>query len=186
MTWSRENSSWDFVLFPAIIALSCIAAWGLSNWFLSLITEFSYWGELRKLPSHSMDIPTNLSATDCRILTSQGSARDGFPIGLHGRGRATGVSVWIVEQGLILRFLGWKLWLADHFLGMLRISKICCDVERRDPDHFIVWMQVGPPARPPIRVGVELLRLDRQHIEMLDQWNLEQGEKGSRPPSAVV
>ncbi len=182
MTWSRGISSWDFVLVPAIIALSCIAAWGLSNWFWALITEFSYWGELRKLPSHSMDIPTNLSATDCSILQSQGSTKYGV---LHRKGSTIygfeiGLRVWVVEQGLILKVGGRKLRLADRLLGMLRIAKTCCDVERSDPDRVIVWMQVGPYARPPFRVGVEL---NHRHTDLLDRWGLEESGGRSQTPT---
>jgi hypothetical protein len=151
------------VALPVFLCLFvAFSAWIIQNWFWALMTEFSYWGELRKLPSHARDIPADVLPIDCRILQ----------ILPGGTGSSTGQRVWVVEQGLILKFSDWRVSLAGRILGTLRIARSGCEVDLSRSDRVIVWMKVGPAAHPPIRVGVELLRSEANqiHVEMLDRW----------------
>ncbi len=158
------------VVLPVLLCLFvAFSAWIIQNWFWALMTEFSYWGELRKLPSNAMDIPADVPPKDCRVLQ----------ILPGGTGSSTGPQVWVVEQGLILKFADWRVSLAGRILGTLRIARSCCEVDLSRSDRVTAWMKVGPAAHPPIRVGIELLRSDSncRYTDLLDRWAQEEGNE---------
>ncbi|TXT34057.1 MAG: hypothetical protein FD138_1747 [Planctomycetota bacterium] len=164
---------WGFIVFLTQFAIAVLipaVIWGVASCLLALIEELSFWGELRKLPSHSMDVPIDLSPSDCRIRNSQG------PVTTM---TSTGPFVWIVEDGLILKHERWMVRLAGRILGTLRIARSCCKIHRSYTDRVIIWMQVGPPARPSFRVGVEILRgdLNPEQLALLDRWAAETAER---------
>lgn len=175
------NSIWTVVACLEMLAISVVGfavAWVVGNWYWALMTEFSFWGELRKLPSHSMDIPVDLPPSNCGIWGRQGSGTGGM--------KATGPLVWIVEQGLILRYGRWMR-LAGRILGTLRIAQSCCEIDSSYPGRTIIWMQVGPPARPPLWVGVDIFRSDsnQEQLALLDRWTAEKLEQHDHPRSSA-
>lgn len=193
MSWSFEITTMSdgviaFLEMLVFSVLASVGAWVALNWFWALMTEFSFWSELRKLPSHSMDIPVDLPPSDCGIRGRQGSATGATANALRSGGmKATGPFAWIVEQGLILRYGRWMVRLAGRILGTLRIARCCCEIDRSYSDRVIIWMQVGPPARPTFWIGVDILRSDanQEQLALLNRWEAEKLEHQDHPSSST-